>query len=385
MIQSVFYPCRLKNNTDTEIFLTEGDSAGGQVSKARDTDTQAVFQLKGKPPNAMRIKVSKLMQNVVFRDLARILGVGPTDTDLKNMNFRNIGILVDADPDGYHISSLLIGNLYKLNPLILEEGRVFLANPPLYTMTVKNSSAFIRDTHALMDMRINRIYRSCIEITIRGSSKKLMKLSGEPYREFCYLVRHIGGTIKQVATKLVIDPMIVEMLTHCVDHIEPGHVNPQAIAKILGLKQVFYHADSNSLILNAGVDITVPLSNLALEIRKYILPHLERIRWRDFDIWCTTPITKHYNNTAVSLMQLYSIFDAVDSAYPVHRIKGLGEMTRLQLLETCTNPQTRTQTVITSVGDVDRLYAMLGVDVSARKTLIDSDMEEDTDSLEREG
>lgn len=375
MMQSKYVPCRSSDSRITELLIAEGVSAGDYVAQVRDTDFQAVFQLKGKPINAMRIPSSKLMANTIFKDLVRILGVRPSDTDLSNMNFARIGILTDADPDGYHICSLLIGCLLKINPLILAQGRVFIANPPLYTMTVKNSSVFIRDNKALMDMRINMIYRYATELTIRGNTKQLMKLEGENYRAFCYLIRHIGGIIKRVGNKLVIDPLILESLIHCVEHLKPGQVNTQAIAKVLGLKSVIHHPESNSIILNAGVEITIPLSNLYQEIITYILPELEAIHWNDIEIWCTTPYnTSAYRNSPVSIMQLFNIFDAIDMAYPIHRLKGLGEMKKAQLKTTCTDPETRSQTIVTSIGDVSQLYAMLGIDVTARKSLIENDL-----------
>lgn len=370
-----YIDCRIKNNTVTELFITEGDSAGDGVTECRDATFQAVLKMSGKPINAFISDSAKLKANRVFQNMIRLFGVSPRDTNLDNFNYHKVGLLADADPDGYHILSLLIGNIYKINPLILESGKVFIANPPLYVLERKDKSLFLRDQKALQDARV-KIYSSFFDIelcTLDG--KRSTKLTDESFRDFVYLVRRIGTIITDVANKLIIDPHILEQLTYCVDYLTISNLNCEKIKNILNLDRCEYQQLANSIMLvQGGIELTIPLNKLVSEIRSYIIPELDQVRWNKYVPLMTTKCTDLYKRTPLTFMQIYSIFLEVDKAYPIHRIKGLGEMNIEQLRYTCVNPKTRTYSTITSVGDVDTLYNMLGVATEAKKQLVKKDL-----------
>lgn len=370
-----YIDCRIKNNTVTELFITEGDSAGDGVTECRDATFQAVLKMAGKPINAFIADSAKLKANRVFQNMIRLFGVSPRDTNLDNFNYYKVGLLADADPDGYHILSLLVGNIYKINPLILESGRVFIANPPLYVMERKDKSLFLRDQKALNDSRV-KIYSSFLDIelcTLDG--KRAIKLDAQTYRDFVYLVRRIGTIITDVANKLIIEPTILEQLTHCVDYLSISNLKCDKIKEALSLDRCEYQQMANTIVLDqGGVEITIPLNKLVSEINSYIIPELAQVRWDKYVPLVTTKNTGLYKRTPLTFMQIYNIFLEIDKMYPVHRIKGLGEMNIEQLRYTCVNPKTRTFSTITSVGDVDVLYSMLGVATEAKKQLVKADL-----------
>ena len=135
------------NDTDlTELFLVEGDSAGGSAKQARDRKTQAVLPLRGKILNVASASTEKLGANQELSDLALALGVRPgKDFQLDDLRYGRVIIMTDADVDGAHIAALLMTYFYREMPTLIEAGRLFLAQPPLYRMTQGGTTLYALD------------------------------------------------------------------------------------------------------------------------------------------------------------------------------------------------------------------------------------------------
>ena len=128
--------CTLNDTDRTELFLVEGDSAGGSAKQARDRKSQAVLPLRGKILNVASASTEKLGANQELSDLSLALGVrAGKDFRLDDLRYGRIIIMTDADVDGAHIAALLMTYFYREMPLLIEAGRLFLAQPPLYRMT----------------------------------------------------------------------------------------------------------------------------------------------------------------------------------------------------------------------------------------------------------
>lgn len=141
--------CSRKGSDNTELFIVEGDSAGGSAKQARNRETQAILPLKGKILNVESATLAKIQANAEISDLCTALGVGiGKKFDLDDLRYERVIIMTDADVDGAHIAALLITFFYRYTPGLIDEGRLYMAMPPLYKLTQGSKIAYaIDDAH----------------------------------------------------------------------------------------------------------------------------------------------------------------------------------------------------------------------------------------------
>jgi topoisomerase-4 subunit B len=138
--------CSQSTSKDTEIFLVEGDSAGGSAKQARRRETQAILPLRGKILNVASATVDKLRANQELQDLTQALGCGVgSEFKVDKLRYERVIIMTDADVDGAHIASLLMTFFYREMPGLITSGRLFLAQPPLYRLVQGSKTAYARD------------------------------------------------------------------------------------------------------------------------------------------------------------------------------------------------------------------------------------------------
>src|SRR5690606_3753503 len=148
--------CTLQDPRRTELFLVEGDSAGGSAKQARDRETQAVMPLRGKILNTWEVDSAEVLGSQEVHDISVALGVDPGSTDLANLRYHKVCILADADSDGLHIATLLCALFLKHFRPLVEAGHVYVAMPPLYRLDVGKEVYYALDD-AERDLLLDRI------------------------------------------------------------------------------------------------------------------------------------------------------------------------------------------------------------------------------------
>lgn len=366
-----YYECK-ETGTGTELLICEGVSSGDYVKQLRDSKTQAVFELKGKILNAFKKgenDLDTLRKNHVISDLLQVLGTSPEDTELENLRFERIGILSDADPDGNHITTLVMSDLYHINPQLFEQKRVFVLNPPLYILNLKgnNNPMFIRDKAALMQFQAD-LYASEYDISMRVG-KKVYPLKGKEYYSMCAVIKHLGDIIKDVGNKQHVDPAILEMLAYCLDDLRAQDAT--ALTKKLKLDASRFDQATQTLYLETdGLETVVPMSGLVQELEQRLLPEIERFHLKDMELIVTSKHGGYYKNASLSIMLICNAFAQMDTLYRIRRMKGIGEMDKKHLVQTCLNPITRSCTAIKGIGDINRIAELMGNSSDARKVLV---------------
>ncbi len=139
--------CSSQDPARTELFLVEGDSAGGSAKQAREREFQAVMPLRGKILNTWEVDPAEVMASQEVHDIAVALGIEPGSDDLSRLRYNKICILADADPDGAHIATLLCALFLKHFPALVRAGHVFVAMPPLYRIDVGKQTFYALDEH----------------------------------------------------------------------------------------------------------------------------------------------------------------------------------------------------------------------------------------------
>lgn len=150
-----FVDCRSKDVTKRELFIVEGDSALGACKQARDPDFQALMPIRGKILNCLKVGYDKIFKSEIITDLIKVMGCGVevkakanknlTNFDINQLRWDKVIICTDADVDGFQIRTLLLTMIYRLTPTLIEEGKVFIAESPLYEITTKKQIYFAYD------------------------------------------------------------------------------------------------------------------------------------------------------------------------------------------------------------------------------------------------
>jgi len=148
--------CTLQEPELAELFLVEGDSAGGSAKQARNRETQAVMPLRGKILNSWEVEPAELFASQEVSNIATALGIEPGATDLESLRYHKVCILADADSDGLHIATLLCALFLKHFPILVEQGHVFVAMPPLFRIDVGKDVHYALD-NAERDLILDRI------------------------------------------------------------------------------------------------------------------------------------------------------------------------------------------------------------------------------------
>lgn len=380
---SRFVDCSTKERDTAELFLTEGDSANS--TEGRNPKIQASYSLCGKPLNPitsqdnLKDTIVKLQNNKIYQDILMITGLTPHQTDFSSLKYGKIFLMTDADTHGKHIVNIVVSNLYAINPKFIESGILHIVTPPFYGLRIKNKKykdtgiIYIRNADELVNALAMNVYYPSVEVAVFAADvfDKPKVLNKQEFVEFARIVCHVGGLIERLAEQHVINPLILEQLTHVTHYLTPETMDINVLKQTLGNDSISYDAKNNILMMSIGRrDLTISLHALRDTLYQEVLPFLNKIAWRNWGVLVSTKHTDMYKDTPMSLVQLYNIFKSLDTLFTIKRWKGLGSMMPLDRALTCMNQQYRSTYKITTIGDVDRVFDLMGNDSAARKALV---------------
>jgi DNA gyrase subunit B len=370
--------CQERDPAKCELFLVEGDSAGGSAKQARDRAFQAVLPLRGKILNVERARFDKMLGSQEIGTLITALGtgIGRDDFDLAKLRYHRVIIMTDADVDGAHIRTLLLTFFYRQMPELVQAGHLYIAQPPLYKVKRGQSERYLKDEKALQDYLIGEGLEDAVLIT--GDSAER---GGGDLRDIVETARKIASILKglhsryprfiveQAAIAGVLNPKILK-------DAEQAHGAAAYIAKRLDALAEETERGWHSEALAGGglrfwrelrgvmeshlIDGPFIASADAMKLDQYA-PHLQEVYAK--------PATLRRKDLTTVVHSPSELLDAVMTVgrkgVSLQRYKGLGEMNPDQLWETTLDLGSRTilQVKVGELDEADEIFSRLMGDV----------------------
>jgi DNA gyrase subunit B len=371
--------CQDRDASKTEVFIVEGDSAGGSAKQGRKREFQAVLPIRGKILNVERARTDKMLSSEQVTNIIAALGtgIGRDEFKLDKLRYHKVIIMTDADVDGAHIRTLLLTFFYRQMPELVDKGHVYIAQPPLYKVAKGKSHSYLKDERALEDYLIDQGLVDAVLVAGDGTER-----AGRDLREVVEQARQIAGginglhsrynrnVVEQGAIGGVFDASIL-----ATPSAEKSNAIAERIAKRLDAISEEMETGWEGRYGNDGYIFKREVRGVT-EVHildRALLGSLDARRLNErhahlVEIYDTPAKLKRKDKTDIvngprSLLD--AVYETGRKGLDLQRYKGLGEMNPEQLWETTLDPDVRTllQVKVGDLAEADEIFAKLMGDI----------------------
>src|SRR5499425_199691 len=372
--------CQERDPAHCELFVVEGESAGGSAKMGRDRKYQAILPLKGKILNVEKARYDKMLGHEEIRAIITALGtgIGKDDFDAGKLRYHKIILMTDADVDGSHIRTLLLTFFFRHMKELIDRGHVYIAQPPLYRVKRGKTEKYIRDDR---DFARELMKRATEDHIVKA--KEGVNLEGARLTSFLLNVQEYEAAAAKLGRRLR-EPALVEILAESGLEKKTDFEDKKALEKLL--KEI------EKAKLKLEGKITFDEEHSLYEIQ-FGPPHNQKINWalasnpeykrlrtltKQIEEFNHPPFSVQRNGSKVTKEKATDVLDyVVEDAkkdFTITRFKGLGEMNAEQLWDTTMNADTRTllQVKLEDVVEAEKIFTtLMGENVEARRKFIE--------------
>ena len=377
--------CTVRDPEHAEMFVVEGDSAGGSAKQARDRSTQAVLPLRGKILNVEKSRIDKVLANNEIQAMITAIGTGIHDEfNIEDARYHKIIMATDADVDGAHIRTLILTFLYRQMQPLIDAGFVYIAKPPLYKVKRGNQETYLDKESELEELLLRDRFD---EFEITDSEGKTLKLTKDRWQRYVRQSKEYEGWSTALQA---------EFGNEVIRFVAESRILDEAVISIDEVRKVLSDPDHEDdifrteILSKEGEDTVVKaVHNVSGLARNHTLParlfeNNEYRRFADIHAQLLSSIgrppfkvtLKDRLEEAATFTEIYTaVLDLAKHGVQLTRFKGLGEMNADQLRETTMDPASRTLQRVTleDATAADQIFSMLmGDQVAPRRDFIET-------------